>query len=57
MDYEQLLEEKILERLVLIQSCIKHNVFNFDGDGSFKLQLELLDQEIGQLKDKIDDSI
>jgi len=53
MDYNQELEDKILERQQLIQSCISNNVFNFELDGSFKIKLEILDQEIGQLKDKI----
>ena len=52
---EEELEEKILERLVLVQSNIKNNTFSFDTDGSFKLRLELLNNEIEQLKCKIKD--
>jgi len=52
---EEELEEKILERLVLVQSNIKNNTFGFDTDGSFKLKLELLNNEIEQLKCKIKD--
>ena len=57
MSYEQELSDKILERQQLIQSCILNNVFDFHNDGSFKIKLEILDQEIGQLKDKIDECI
>jgi len=53
MDLESELEEKILERLVLIQSNIKNNTFSFETDGSFKLRLEMLDEEILQIKSKI----
>jgi len=52
---EEELEENILERLVLVQSNIKNNTFSFDTDGSFKLRLELLNNEIEQLKCKIKD--
>ena len=51
MDYVKELEVKILERQRLIQSCINNNILNLDG--SFRIKLDLLDIEIGQLKDKI----
>jgi len=54
---EQELEDKILERQCLIQANIKNNTFDFDTDGSFKIKLELLDTEIGQLQDKISQEI
>jgi len=54
---EQELEDKILERMRLIHSNIKNNTFGLDTDGSFKLKLESLDTEIGQLQDKISEDI
>jgi len=53
MDSQEKLDCKILERQKLIQSNIKNNTFSFETDGSFKIRLELLDKEIGQLQDKI----
>jgi len=53
MDYQEELDKKIKERLKLIQANIKNNTFSFDVDGSFKIKLELLNNEIGQLQDKI----
>ena len=50
---EDELEEKILERICLIQANIKNNTFYFETDGSFKLKLELLDKEINELNAKI----
>lgn len=44
MDLAQELEDKILERIVLVQS---NNMY----DGSFIIKIERLDDEIGQLKD------
>ena len=53
MDYQLELDKKILERQKLIQANIKNNTFSFETDGSFKIKLELLNEEIGQLQDKI----
>jgi len=53
MDYQEELDKKIKERLELIQANIKNNTFSFDTDGSFKIKLELLNEQIGQLQDKI----
>jgi len=50
---EEELEDKILERICLIDDNIKNNTFSFETDGSFRLKLELLNDEIGQLQSKI----
>jgi len=50
---EEELEDKILERICLIDANIKNNTFGFETDGSFRLKLELLNDEIGQLQSKI----
>ena len=55
MNLDKELEDKILERLYLVQYNIKNNTLNLDG--SFNIKLELLNTEIGQLKDKISEEI
>ena len=48
MDLAQELEDKILERIVLSQTKRTY-------DGSFILKIEQLNEEIGQLKSKIEE--
>ena len=53
MDLQEQIDEKILERQKLVQSNIRNNTFSFETDGSFKIKLELLNSEIGQLQDNL----
>jgi len=53
MELQKQLDDKILERQKLIQSNIKNNTFSIETDGSFKIKLESLNTEIGQLQDNI----
>ena len=53
MELQKQLDDKILERQKLIQSNIKNNTFSIENDGSFKIRLESLNTEIGQLQDNI----
>jgi len=57
INMEQELEDKILERIILIDTNIKNNTFSFKTDGSFRIKLELLNDEIGQLQDNISNEI